>query len=202
MGIAPSTDIVLEVARAADPERAAAVTAKLNALSSQGAASPQDFAAALDAANAAPGAADTNAAPAAVEGASGLRARLVNATLARNQRAEKAETKLESVMLGEFIGEMLPKDAQSVYGQGYAGDMWRSMLAERVADQIAASGRLGIASRLFANHPLSASAELTAPQKAGEPAAKTAQASANALSAPSAAEIEQGAVLFARVKPL
>jgi Rod binding domain-containing protein len=194
MSIAPSTDIVLEVSRAADPERAAAVAARLNALSSQGASSPQEFAAALDAAS---------AAPAAVEGASDLRGRLVNATLARNQRAEKAQTKLESVVLSEFIGEMLPKDTQSVYGQGYAGDMWRSMLAEHVADQIAASGRLGIGSRLFANHPLSASAELTAPEKKGEEGtAETVQASANALSAPSAAEIEHGAVLFARTSPL
>ena len=58
-------------------------------------------------------------------------------------------------MLTEFIGEMLPKDAQSAFGQGYAGDMWRSMLAERVADQIAASGRLGVASHLFARPRLS-----------------------------------------------
>ena len=72
-------------------------------------------------------------------------------------------------MSSEFIGEMLPKDTPSAYGQGYAGDMWRSMLAERVADQIAASGRLGIASRLFATHPLSASAELTAPAKRATP---------------------------------
>ena len=49
MSIAPSTDIVAEVARAADPARAAAVTAKLNALSNQGAGSPQEFAAAIDA---------------------------------------------------------------------------------------------------------------------------------------------------------
>ena len=48
MSIAPSTDIVAEVARAADPARAAAVTAKLNALSNQGAGSPEDFAEALD----------------------------------------------------------------------------------------------------------------------------------------------------------
>jgi len=194
MSIAPSTDIVLEVARAADPTRAAAVAAKLNALSSQGAASPQDFAAALDAAN---------VAPAATEGVSEARGRLVNATLARNQRADKAQTKLESVVLSEFISEMLPKDTPSAYGQGYAGDMWRSMLAERVADQIAASGRLGIAARLFAGHPLSAGSQMTAPEKAhGLAQANALQTSANALSAPSAAEIENGAVLFSRARSL
>jgi peptidoglycan hydrolase FlgJ len=78
---------------------------------------------------------------------------------------------------------MFPKDTPSAFGEGYAGDMWRSMLAERVADQIAASGRLGLASRLFANHPLPG-------------AAQTAQASANALSSAPGAEIRNGGFLF------
>jgi flagellar protein FlgJ len=193
MSIAPSTDIVAEVARAADPARAAAVTAKLNALASQGADSPQDFAAALDATG--------PATP--TEGPSDARGKLVNATISRAARMDKAHTKLESVLLTEMIGEMLPKDTPSAYGQGYAGDMWRSMLAERVADQIAGSGRLGIASRLFAGRPMSASSELTAPGKPHDAAAaQTTLASSNALSAPSQAEIEHGAVMFARSKPL
>jgi hypothetical protein len=53
MSLAPSTDLVLEVSRAADPARAAAVVEKLNALASNGAQSPTDFAAALNAASAA-----------------------------------------------------------------------------------------------------------------------------------------------------
>ncbi len=106
-------------------------------------------------------------------------------------------------MLSEFIGEMLPKDTPSVFGQGYAGDMWRSMLAERVADQIAASGRLGIASRLFAGHPLSSSGRLFSAERAPSPTqAQTVQASANALSSAGAADIEDGAFLFARSEPL
>ena len=178
MSLAPSTDLVLEVSRAADPARAAAVTERLKALSSQGANSPQDFASTL--ASTAP---PTLSAPVA----------------APLSRATKAERQLESVVMTEFISEMLPKDAPSAFGQGYAGDMWRSMLAEKVADQIAASGRLGIASRLFANKPLSSSAHLLSPDHGrglSEPTA--AQASANPLSAPSAADIEHGAFLFAK----
>ena len=186
MSLAPPTDIVLEVARAADPNRAAAVVDKLKALAAQGSASPQDFAAALDTA-----ASPTQPTPPVLPIA------------APPSRARKAETKLESVMLGEFIGEMLPKDASSVYGQGYAGDMWRSMLAERVADQIAASGRLGIASRLFADHPLSSGAKMLAPDHMHGPSqAATAQASANALSSPANADIEDGAFLFGQPAPL
>src|SRR5947199_7287229 len=137
MSLAPPTDLVLEVSRAADPARAAAVAEKLGALARQGADTPQDFATALKAASG-----PAPAPPAPVS------------------RGANAQTKLESVFLSQFISEMLPKDAQSVYGQGYAGDMWRSMLAERVADQMAASGRVGIASRLFAGRPLSSSAQL------------------------------------------
>ncbi len=186
MSLAPSTDIVMEVARAADPSRAAAVVDKLNALARQGAASPREFASALNAAQ--------SGAPAlAPPGAQAV----------TPSRAKSAQTKLESVILGQFIGEMLPKDTPSAFGQGYAGDMWRSMLAERVADQIAASGRLGIASRLFAGHPLSSSAPLFSPQSArGATEAQTVQASANALSSASDADLKDGAFLFARAAPL
>ncbi len=176
MSLAPSTDLVLEVSRAADPARAAAVMDRLKALSSQGANSPQDFATTLE--QAAP--------PPAAAGAP-------------LSREAKAERQLESVVLSEFIGEMLPKEAPSVFGQGYAGDMWRSMLAERVADQIAASGRLGIALRLFANKPMSSSTHLLSPDNGrglNEPAA--AAASANPLSSASSAEIDDGAFLFAK----
>ena len=190
MSIAPSTDIVLEVARAADPTRAAAITEKLNALSRQGAASPQDFASALDAAGV-----DLGATPNVPASGGPLR----DMTLARARRAEQAPIKLESVVLTELIGQMLPKDTPSAYGQGYAGDMWRSMLAERVADQIAASGRLGIASRMFAGRPLSASSRLLTPERSPAlEAAKATQMSDNALSAPTGANVEHGAVLFAR----
>ena len=51
MSLAPPTDIVLEVSRAADPARAAAVAEKLGALARQGADAPQDFATALKAAS-------------------------------------------------------------------------------------------------------------------------------------------------------
>ena len=184
MSVAPSTDLVLEVSRAADPQRAAAVVEKLNRLG-RSAASAGSFETALSAA--AP--AKPASAPAA--------------PVAPVSRASKAQTKLESVILSEFIGEMLPKDTPSAYGQGYAGDMWRSMLAERVADQIAASGRLGLTSRLFGEHPTASRASLFTAQKSPSlTQADTAQTSANALSSPSGAAIENGAALFARKQTL
>jgi Rod binding domain-containing protein len=188
MSLAPSTDLVLEVSRAADPSRAAAVMEKLNALASSGAQSPTDFAQALDAASSAAPAVE-QAPVAALRAASPL------------SREAKARTQLEAAFLSQFIGEMLPKDADSAFGKGYAGDMWRSMLAERVADQIASSGRLGIASRLFANKPLASSAALLSPERMrGLGQADASQTSANALSSPSDADIVNGGFLFAGSK--
>jgi flagellar protein FlgJ len=56
--------------------------------------------------------------------------------------------KLEAFVLQTFIQNMLPKDASSVYGKGTAGDVWKSMLAEKMGGEVAKSGQLGIAKRL------------------------------------------------------
>ena len=99
-------------------------------------------------------------------------------------------------MLNSFVSELLPKDTGEVFGQGMAGDMWRSMLAEQVSTQIAKSGKLGLARRLFATHEVGLHSGHVgeAAKTAGEPAA---QMSANILSAPADADPENGAVLFA-----
>jgi hypothetical protein len=81
---------------------------------------------------------------------------------ARGESPErKAATGLESVLLKSFIDQMLPKDAVAVFGSGVAGDVWKSMLAEKIADQIAKSGALKIGGRLLASHP-----DLASPHKA------------------------------------
>jgi len=132
----------------------------------------------------------------------------VNAADARSRLAEaaggadklgQAKTQFEAMMLNSFVSELLPKDTGEVFGQGMAGDMWRSMLAEQVSTQIAKSGKLGLARRLFATHEVGLHSGRVgeAAKTVGEPAA---QMSANILSAPAAADPENGAVLFARRK--
>jgi Rod binding domain-containing protein len=96
---------------------------------------------------------------------------------------------------------MLPKDGSSVYGQGLSGDMWKSMLADQVARQIAKSGSLGIARRLFQAHPLSASESLERASRLDAAKANdAAQMSANALSLPSGGAYADGAFLFSNRK--
>lgn len=193
MAIDPASDIVLEVARAADPARAAAVTRRLNALADPTA----DFTAALDAA--------PSSAPASPQaaGAPDMRSRLAAIGAGKGDRTAAAQVQFEAVLLNSFVSEMLPKDAPAAYGQGYAGDMWRSMLADQVSRQIANSGALGIGRRLFATHPLSATAALTGPSPAlGAGHAATAQMSANAVSMASSADYNEGAFLFTRGRRL
>lgn len=56
----------------------------------------------------------------------------------------------EAFILQSFVQSMLPKNATNVYGRGTAGEIWRSMLAERIGEELARSGQVGIAQRLAA----------------------------------------------------
>ncbi len=85
-----------------------------------------------------------------------------NATFSAEAKAETATTpaagptatpetfrRFEAMVLQTFIQNMLPKDGAAVYGKGMAGDMWKSMLAEKVATVVAERGGIGIADRLL-----------------------------------------------------
>ena len=188
MAFNPRTDVVLEVASAADPSRATLAAQRLNALAAPNAPTA-DFAADVDRAAAA-----GSAASAPLANAAGARSRLAEAP-GGPDKLRQAKTQFEAMMLNSFVGDLLPKDSGEVFGQGMAGDMWRSMLAEQVSMQIAKSGKLGLARRLFANHEVAMRSERIgeAAKAVGESAA---QMSAKILSAP-AADPENGAVLFA-----
>jgi len=87
------------------------------------------------------------------EGLANARSRL--AALADGpDKATRAKVEFEATLINSFIGELLPKDAGSVFGAGSTGDMWRSMLSEQISQQIAKSGALGLSRRLFATHDL------------------------------------------------
>ena len=54
--------------------------------------------------------------------------------------------KFVALMLHEMLETMLPRDTEGIYGEGLSGDMWRSMLAEQVGNQMAKSDKLDLAS--------------------------------------------------------
>lgn len=129
MAISPPSDIVLDVARAAEPD--AVATARAELLRKAG-----DLGKTFAVDNATP------AGPAAP------------ASLTRMASAESLpdmSKKFEAMVLQTFIGSMMPKNAESTYGKGVAGDMWKSMMAEKVADVVAERGGIGIARYLTAD---------------------------------------------------
>jgi Rod binding domain-containing protein len=58
---------------------------------------------------------------------------------------QSAGKEFEAFVLQSFIQEMLPKNAESVFGGGIAGEIWKSMLAEQLAARFAGRGDFGIA---------------------------------------------------------
>lgn len=127
MAISPPSDIVLDVARAADPEAIASARATLmNRVHGASAV-------AFDAGTAAVAPTSHN-------------------TLTRQASATSmsdASKKFEAMVLQTFISAMMPKDTQGTYGQGMAGEMWKSMMAENLAGAVANGGGIGIADRLL-----------------------------------------------------
>jgi flagellar protein FlgJ len=61
---------------------------------------------------------------------------------------EKAYQQFEASILRSFVEEMLPKATENVYGEGTAGNVWRSMQADFMSQELAKSGGIGIASTL------------------------------------------------------
>jgi hypothetical protein len=134
VAITPPSDIVLDVARAADPGRyrlAVEQLARLRAVA----------AAASDAA-VPPSGLGASAGPPTGAGPP-----------APGRRRLDAYGQFEAFVLQSFLQSMLPRNAGTVYGKGTAGEVWRSMLAEQLGGQLAACGQVGIARRLAAGAP-------------------------------------------------
>ena len=171
MAISPPSDILLDVANAADPASVRAATARLATLAADPTAKAGDFAKALAAARR-----DGTASSAGVTGLGG--AAHGGSTLASSSSSVAARAaplkrdtyqKFEAVLLTNFVESMLPKDDE-LYGDKQSAGIYRSMLAEQFANQISRAGGIGIAKAVEHAHPSSASlaphaAHVTAPIK-------------------------------------
>ena len=51
----------------------------------------------------------------------------------------------EGFVLRTFIESMLPTENSAFFGEGTAGSIWRSMMAEEIGNEIAKGGGIGIA---------------------------------------------------------
>jgi peptidoglycan hydrolase FlgJ len=188
MSIKPPSDIVLDVARNADADLAATATRRLEALASTNATDLSKFSAALE--GVAPklshdGDADL--------GRLRLAPRPQGGSLNAVARGKEVAQQFEATVLSAFVNEAMPKN--SYYGQGTAGEIWKSMLSDRIAHQLAKSGSLGIARRLFARGPLSEAASSDGVHAAiGNALQGAAQSSALPLSMPTRLDSSAGAM--------
>jgi peptidoglycan hydrolase FlgJ len=127
LAISPPSDIVLDVARAVEPEALEAARAKLASRSA--AAGPNEAFSPGDVRSSGP-----------TDGA------------ASADRTPETYRKFEAMVLSTFVQSMLPKEAGAVYGEGLSGDMWKSLLSQQLGTVIAERGGIGIADHLLKGH--------------------------------------------------
>ncbi|MGI4764067.1 MAG: rod-binding protein [Janthinobacterium lividum] len=140
MSIAPPSDIILDVAQAADPRRLQAATVKLNSMATASGGTAADFHTLL--ANAAGPSSGTG-------GKAG--STLSSLSPPTTRPSMSPYQKFEAVLLQTFVQEMLPKD-DKLYGDAATADAYRSMMAEQLANQMTKSGRIGIAKMIEKAH--------------------------------------------------
>ncbi len=101
----------------------------------------------------------------------------------RVEKTPDPAEKFESFVLQTFIQELLPKNTESVFGQGIAGDYWKSMMSEKIAEQVAARGNIGIADFVRKGHASDLPASAAALLPSSDPASSLSALS-QALSVP------------------
>lgn len=125
MAISPPSDIVLDVAQAVGKPDLEAARARLADASAARRASGATF-------SLMEGAERKAERPAGPEG--------------------KAYVQFEAMVLRNFMETMLPKENEAVYGKGLAGDMWKSLMAEQLANVVAERGGIGISDRVLGDY--------------------------------------------------
>lgn len=132
MALRLSSDLIADVAGAAQPDRARMASARLR----EGSAAGAMFAGALSA----------SVAPHAAPGLAGLRERL--AAPAVPPRASAAARGLETMLTKMLVDGVAPRTSV-VFGKGAAGESWRMLLTDSIATRMAESGRVGLARGLI-----------------------------------------------------
>ncbi len=169
MSINPATDIVLDVARAADPARYKRAVARLDATAGAGFADslaaeatpparpPQRTAAVGAPLNILPAVARTahDAVPAPTQTATAgtaapqhVRRPAPKASDAATDRTAATYRQFEAMALANMLQAAMPGDDDSFFGKGVAGSTWKTMLVDQIATELAKHGGIGIADQL------------------------------------------------------
>ncbi len=140
MAINPGADLISEALLAAEPQRARAAEDRLAQLAAQGTPDAAPFDTLL-----APPVSLENA-PLSVPAAP---PRMENSGIFSAKGGTPYE-QFEVAVLKTLFEAMLPEKANAVFGSGFAGGVWRSMLAQSLAEAAGQAGAGGIARRLEA----------------------------------------------------
>ncbi|HXW71884.1 MAG TPA: rod-binding protein [Methylocella sp.] len=130
MSIHPVCDILLDVARAADPAKAQAAAERLSAkpaLAGDAIEFDRSLAAALPTEN-------------NLTSRSGTAA----GKLAPVDASTRAYKGIEQLVLKNLVENMLPREAGGIFGAGTAGEIWRSFLADQLAAELSKTVSLEI----------------------------------------------------------
>ncbi len=121
------TDLILDVIRAADPEKRSAALSKLDSFSSG-----PSFKSALDVAD---------------KTSASRYARPVAYTTRDVHQSSRVQTNVEfeAVILSSLIQSIIPASLESSFGKGLGGSYVKSLLSEQIAKQIASTAEFGIA---------------------------------------------------------
>lgn len=174
MSISPPSDIVFDVAKAADPQKYRAAVEKL--ARSSGVSDAEAEKAVADAIDsvAAATAAKAASAPASVASTGSTPGIMPARSIATHKNPHK---EFEAFFLQTFVESMLPKESETLFGSGPAGNIWKSMLAEHLANELAQGTAFGIAEQIAA-HRKDAKAEPAPASALAAPKDSIAQAGA------------------------
>jgi peptidoglycan hydrolase FlgJ len=137
VSINPPSDIVLDVAKAADPARSVAATERLAQMARGKATTETSFSNALSGLRS------------SVNDEAGLRSQVELMSAHRRDSTEHIDPKtkayrgLEALVLQNLVETMMP-ESEEFFGEGSAGSIWRSMLAQELGTDLAKKVDLGI----------------------------------------------------------
>ncbi len=132
MSIFPATDIISDVARAADPGKVRTAIKRLEDIGGEKLLNA-DASFAVTKAALAP--VRIEARPMTIDGAA--------PTATRTEPLDPMQ-KFEAFLLQSWLEALLPKEGSGAYGHGPGADIWRSMMAEQLSTQVVRAGGVGL----------------------------------------------------------
>lgn len=148
MGIQPPSDLIVDVINAADPAKAQAMATRLRQASTS---SSMAFSGQFDSQMRQVGLPPEQLALMGPYSATALRNAAALAQKDPVQGNSEKFQQFEAMVLSSFVQSMMPGKSPTVFGAGTAGEVWKSMLSEKIANEMAKAGGIGVANRVAAS---------------------------------------------------